>query len=166
MSTNEPRLSRPQTPPGYGIAETITSAPEISWERARERLEGARNYWICSVGTGRPHAMPVWGLWLEDAFYFSTARDSRKGRNLAANPAVSVHLESGDDVVILEGEIEVLADAEALARFVDAYDVKYQVRPDADDPANAVYVLRPRVAFTWLERNYPDSAARWQFERA
>ena len=34
----------------------------------------------------------------------------RKGRNLAENPNVAVHLESGDDVVILEGVAEVVTD--------------------------------------------------------
>lgn len=161
----EPRLSRPDVPPAYGTAKTVDATADLSWDRARERLEGARNYWVCSAGSGRPHTMPVWGLWLEDAFYFSTARASRKGRNLAANPAVSVHLESGDDVVILEGMAEVVEDPATLQRFVDAYDAKYQFRPDTSDAANAVYVLRPRVAFTWLEQNFPESAARWQFER-
>ena len=65
----------------------------------------SRSYWICTARPdGRPHSIPVWGMWVDGALYFGTARDARKAKNIAHNPAVSVHLESGDDVVILEGK--------------------------------------------------------------
>jgi pyridoxine/pyridoxamine 5'-phosphate oxidase len=164
MPAPEPILSRPRVPAAYGIPAQIDAGPEISWARAGERLAGARNYWVVtSSPEGRPHAMPVWGLWLDGALYFSTARASRKGRNLAANPEIVVHLESGDDVVTLEGTVEEVDDSETLQRFVEAYDVKYQIRPDTNDAADGVYRLRPRTAFTWLERDFPQTAARWQF---
>lgn len=158
----EPTLSRPHVPAGYGISPGIGAS--LSWQQARERLAAARNYWVASTRPdGRPHVMPVWGLWLGDALYFSTARGSRKGRNLAANPKVAVHLESGDDVVVLEGAVEEVRDPALLQRFTDAYDAKYQIRPDTADAANITYALRPRAAFTWQERDFPESAARWQF---
>jgi hypothetical protein len=164
MPQQDPRLSRPQVPAGYGIPAQIDAGDEISWERAQEQLAAARNYWVVtSSPEGRPHAMPVWGIWLDGALLFSTARASRKGRNLAANPAIVVHLESGDDVVTLEGRVEAVDDPELLRRFVDAYDAKYQIRPDTGDAADGIYLLKPRTAFTWLERDFPQTAARWQF---
>src|SRR5437660_10815397 len=91
----------PQVPALYGIKPRKEYLP---WSHARERLTGSRNYWICTVRPdGRPHSIPVWGFWLDDALYFGTSKTTRKARNLAHNPAVSVHLESGDDVIILEG---------------------------------------------------------------
>jgi len=105
--------------------------------------------------------MPVWGLWLDGAFVFATDAASRKGRNLAVNPNASVHLESGDDVVILEGVMETLSGTSSLKRFVDAYDAKYKVRPDVSDAP--VYRLRPTAAFAWREKDYPTSATRWAF---
>jgi len=61
----------------------------------RGRPARSRNYWICtSRPDGRPHSMPVWGFWTDGALYFGTERSSRKGKNLAHNYAVSVHLES------------------------------------------------------------------------
>jgi hypothetical protein len=159
-----PRLSRPRVPDAYGIPAEFEAGSEISWACACERLAGARNYWIVTSSSDcRPHAMPVWGLWLDDALFFSTARTSRKGRNLAANPEIVAHLESGDDVISLEGTVQEVVDPELLARFVDAYDAKYQVRPDSGDAANGVYMLRPRLAFTWLEQDFLQTAARWQF---
>ena len=73
------------------------------WSRAEEVLASARNYWIGTSGPdGRPHAAPVWAVWLNGLLYFSTGRESRKGRNIAANPAVAVHIEGkAGEVVIL-----------------------------------------------------------------
>src|SRR6185437_13395833 len=63
----------------------------LPWKWATERLERSHNYWICSTRPdGRPHAVPVWGVWVENAFYFSTDPKSRKAKNLKANPAISV----------------------------------------------------------------------------
>src|SRR5450759_3177805 len=44
---------------------------------------------------------------------------------LTANPAAVVHLESGDDVVIVEGRGQPMRDADMLARCCDAYEAKY-----------------------------------------
>jgi PPOX class probable F420-dependent enzyme len=163
-AASEPALSRPRVPAGYGIPTQIDPSDEISWARTQQQLVAARNYWLATVSpAGRPHAMPVWGLWLDRSLLFSTDRDSRKGRNLAANPQIVVHLESGDDVVTLEGTVEEVNDRALLDRFVDAYDAKYQIRPDTSDTSSGIYRLRPRVVLTWLERDYPNTAARWQF---
>ncbi len=160
---NQPRLARPHMS-GYGLPAEPPESDQASWARAQEQLAAARNYWISTCSpAGRPHAMPVWGIWLDGALIFSTGRTSRKGRDLAANPQVAAHLESGDDVVILEGAVVELTDATTLARFVDAYDAKYAIRPDTADAENVTYALRPRVAFTWLERSFIESAARWSF---
>jgi general stress protein 26 len=63
---------------------------------------------------GRPHATPVSGVWIEGGFYFGTGTGSRKARNLAKNQHLVVHLESGDEVVILEGVAEEVADPASL----------------------------------------------------
>jgi hypothetical protein len=94
------RVGLPNVPPMYGLKPRQEYLP---FSHAEERLTRSRNYWICtSRPDGRPHSIPIWGFWLDGAFYFGTARSSRKSRNLAHNAAVSIHLESGDDVVILE----------------------------------------------------------------
>ena len=74
-----------------------------------ERMAEAQNYWVCTVSPdGQPHSTPVWGLWLDDRLYFGGGPQTRRNRNLAENPAVCVHLESGSDVVILHGDAQVL----------------------------------------------------------
>lgn len=113
---------------------------------------------------GRPsHVVPVWGLWIEDAGWFGTSRQSQKARNLTARPTVVVHLESGDETVIVEGYTEEVADHDARVRFENEYEQKYDFRPDLDNDSPG-YVVRPRIAQTWLESDYPRTATRWLFD--
>jgi pyridoxine/pyridoxamine 5'-phosphate oxidase len=136
----------------------------LPWSFVAERMASSRNYWIATTRTdGRPHVAPVWGLWLDGVFYFSTDPKSVKGRNLAAKPDVVVHLESGDEAVILEGIAEPVADLIELTRFADAYEPKYQFRPDPTTPDQGVYRLKVVTAFAWAEKEFLTSATRWSF---
>jgi general stress protein 26 len=108
--------------------------------------------------------MPVWGIWAEGAFYFSTGGDSVKGRNLAANPAICVHLESGDDTVILEGVVERVTDTALLQRLDEVYYSKYEFHLwESNSDSSPIYRLVPSVAFAWSEKNFTTDATRWQF---
>jgi hypothetical protein len=160
VSGREPTAARPRFP-GYGIAEE--AAGLLSWSWATERLAAGRNYWVSTTSPdGRPHAMPVWGLWWDDAVVFSTSPSSRKGRNLAHDPRAVVHLESGDETVILEGEVEAATLEQGIA---DAYEAKYAWRPQpSGSPDEGWYRLRPSVAYAWREQDYPKSATRFAFD--
>src|SRR2546423_5507876 len=93
----------------------------LPWTWATDRLTRARNYWIATTRPeGLPHSRPVWGVWLDDIFYFSTG--SLAAHNLAANPAITVHLESGSEVVIIEGEAGVVSDAEVVSQYNQKYN--------------------------------------------
>jgi hypothetical protein len=164
MSATNPRVVRPRMPKTYGLPETAPDTDAHPWSEWEAALERSKSYWISTVrADGRPHAMPVWGIWIDGALMFSTGRRSLKGRNLARSPEVIAHLESGDDVVVLEGAVEEGRDAELLGRYVEAYEAKYKFRPDPSAPDDVTYVLRPRVALTWLERDFVESATRWEF---
>ena len=154
-----PVARRPNFPSGYGIPTTEEGT--LPWTWAVERLERSRNYWIVTAkADGMPHAAPVWGVWLDNAVVFGTSADSRKGRNLARDPRVVVHLESGNEVVIVEGEAEELPLDDRLA---DAYGAKYQYRPTPGNPEGLWLRVRPRVAYSWLESDYPRTATRFSF---
>ena len=160
--TTRPAAGRPITPAGYGISKEAEGM--MDWEVVSGWLATARNYWVATTRpSGRPHTMPVWGLWLDEAFYFSTDAASQKGRHMKANPGVVVHLESGDDVVILEGTVDEVSDTNALKRLADAYEVKYEIRADVAAAAARVYRLRPKVCLAWREKDFPTSATRWTF---
>ena len=159
----EPRRRRPPFK-DYGVSESAEGM--LDWDWAAERLEQSRNYWISTTRPdGRPHAMPVWGIWLEDAFFFSTGRDSAKSRNLAANPAIVVHLESGDETVILEGRAEQVLDAELGRRVSEVYWPKYDFTPDTSGEADRWLVVRPKLAYAWNERDYPNRATQFDFDQ-
>ncbi len=151
---------RPQMPSGYGMRNDGGYLP---WSWAEERLANSRNYWIATTRPdGRPHVMPVWGVWLEGSVIFGTDRGSRKGRNLAANPAVAVHLESGDEAVIIEGVAEELADAGMLQVADAAYMAKYNQSLLGAPGDVVIYQVRPAVAFAWQESDF-FRATRWRF---
>src|SRR5262249_57282821 len=120
------------------------------WAHVDARMRGARNYWVGTSGPdGRPHAMPVWGVWMDDRLHFATDRHSKKARNLAANPACVVHLARGDDVVILEGIAEEVADRQRLAAIDDRYVAKDGVGVAGDPRAGAGGAGRPRGGRGW-----------------
>jgi hypothetical protein len=146
-------------PGAYGI--TAVPGQRLPWERVEGWLVASRNYWICTTRPdGRPHAKPVWGVWVDDRVLWSTHERSVTARNLATNPAVCVHVESGDEAAICEGEFAFEEDPGVRARFVDAYEEKYHHRLDGDETA---YALRPRTCLSWLEADFPATATRWVF---
>ncbi len=148
-------------PADYGLKAPTGPDSFISWQTVTGQLAAARSYWIATTRPdGRPHVRPVWGLWLDETFCFSTGPTSIKARNLAANPHLTVHLESGDDVVILEGRLGETSDPDFLARFNQAYQEKYAVNVGV---TSALYLVPDRV-LAWQENNFIDSATRWRYK--
>lgn len=161
-----PKASRPYMP-GYGIADARSGSGLVSWSVAVERLSNARNYWLATTRPdGRPHAMPVWGVLLEDRFCFSTGQQSRKARNLLANPRCVVCAEPGNRTIIVEGVAELVTDPSLLKRFGIAYQAKYDW--DMEGFAEPIYVVEPVVAFAFTsdDDEFTRSATRWQFSEA
>ncbi len=158
--------SRPAFTPAYGISPTATGL--LPWSHVTQRLAAARNYWIATTRPdGRPHVAPVWGAWLDDALYFGTERASVKARNLATNPALALHLESGDDVVILECVAAILPDPLAIPGLDAAFRAKYgmgaaDAGTDAPGAEPLWYAASPHIAFAWLESDFVTTATRWR----
>jgi hypothetical protein len=75
----------------------------------RQKLDIEKNIWIATVRPdGRPHLVPVWFAWYAGKLYLCIERSSVKGRNLAANPQLSLALEDGSQPLIIEGRAEAL----------------------------------------------------------
>jgi len=82
--------------------------------------------------------------------------------DLAADPRVVVHLESGDDVVIIEGVVEdLVTDADVATRIGEKWTTKYgQLLPE---PATGgICRLRPYTARAWSNPTFGD-ATHWRF---
>ena len=153
----------------YGVSESEEGL--LSWEWVSRRMSASPNYWISTTRPdGRPHAAPVWGVWVDEKLYFGTAPSSRKARNLAQNPNVTVHLESGDEVVILEGVAENLTapGPSFSTKIIEAYAAKYEDPETGAEfrlgTTEGLKEVRPGVVFAWMERNFPRTATRWVFE--
>jgi general stress protein 26 len=115
--------------PRYGNAAAAAPA----WEDVERVLTDAQLYWIITVRTdGRPHAVPLVGVWRDGAFAFCTGAEEQKQRNLDANPRVAVTTGStgatgwsrGKDVVV-EGTAGRVTDAAALVELAGAWAAKY-----------------------------------------
>ena len=143
MVERQPRAGRPTMPEGYGVPDTEEGVLDWSW--AEERLEQALNYWFATTRPdGRPHAMPAWAVWLDGTVYFEGSPLTRRARNIAENPAVVVHLESGDDVVILEGEAHEVGKPERAARRAAFSGVHREVRRHEVRVPSAARAVGPR----------------------
>ena len=165
---NVPQPSRPELPGGFCVVGPPSSVARLPWSKATERLAQARNYWLGSTRPGgRPHTMPVWGVWFDNALYFITDRETRKSRNLLANPNVTIHLDSDESIVIIEGLAGEVHDPDLRTRMADMYTLKYGYRPDTNsgEDGEMFFVVRPRVAFTWLQSAHGKSITRWFFSQ-
>lgn len=152
----EPRASRPQMD-DYGVP--AGSEEMLPWSWARERLSKSHNYWFTTVRSdGAPHTMPIWGVWVDNAWYFSTSAKSRKAQNLSTDPHCVVCNEDAAEAVILEGIAHKLLDSEIPRQVSVAYQAKY-----GWELKGSVFEVRPRVVFAMPEEQFPTGVTRWKF---
>ena len=158
MESNSQR-DRPHMPEGYGVGDPQYGFEPVEWTWVVEQMSEARSYWIATNrADGPPHVVPVWGLWLNDQFHFLSDPDSLKDRNIRRDPRTVVHLESGDHVVILEGQ---MLFHRATAEIVSAYESKYGISFGGE--LEEVYTLEMSKVIAWTESDFPKTATRWQF---
>ena len=161
---DDPRASRPE--PSLYFLDAEAGSGLLPWSHVTERLAVAKNYWVATVGPGaQPHCMPVWAVWWDPELVFSSSPKSRRARNLLANPRAVVHLESGDQVVVVEGDVREVAVRDELARFVETYNAKYAWDFTMEEILrHAVFAVRPTKAFAWLDsqgEGFSGTATRW-----
>jgi len=142
--------------PGYGLPAADKGKGLLPRDWAVERLTESHNYWVATTRPdGRPHVMPVWGIWVESVFYFSTGRESRKSKNLVANPYCVTCTEKAEEAAVLEGRAEEVTSAAMLKGLGGPYHKKY--KPWKLDPSlGPVYAVRPQVVFGLGREKGPD----------
>ncbi len=165
---SEPLATRPHMP-GYGV-DTPGWTP-LPWSWAAERLAGGRNYWVVTASAaGRPHALPVWGVWddAEHRFAFSAAPTSRKAANIADNPQVVVAVDDTVECISIEGRAALVI-GERQEEWILRYLAKYQpLAPELSADfirENSLFEVAPDRAFGIIERadEFADRATRWTF---
>jgi hypothetical protein len=159
---------RPQVPDGYGVKE---DGPFLDWANVEDWLVEATEYWLATTRPdGRPHVVPRWGVWLDELFWYDGSPMTRHARNIAANPACALHLESGTTVTIIEGTssfaepiLGELGDRLA-AEYARKYErLGYAPAPDAwsGDDAGGMCVLTPAKGIAWSQ--FPTDMTRYVF---
>jgi PPOX class probable F420-dependent enzyme len=98
-------------------------------QRAARRLDEEIIGWLTTVSPeGQPQPIPVWFLWNGDRSMLLYSRpDKRKLANIAANPKVSLSLDSDGieaDIVVVWGELHVSSDppADRVSGYVQKYE--------------------------------------------
>jgi hypothetical protein len=168
MSDQPASTTRATFPLDYG-ARGGEGDDLLAWEHIEQRLRDSPNYWVTTVTTGgRPYARPIDGVWVGGALCFGGSPETGWVRNLQANPAISVHLPSGDDVVILDGTVELVTDPNdpLAAASAEASKAKYPQYFPGDElpPPRPFWCLHPKVAYAWTLAGFPNRATRWTFD--
>ena len=148
------KITRPKFPKGY-VDNPISDVP---WEHVEQRMTGSINYWLCSVyPDGRPHVVPRWGVYIDGRLYYVGSPETRHARNIDKNPNVTLHLESGNDVVIMEGTSLPASKPtpDFAQRLSAAYKMKYESDGYAPEPTQwdegGLYVFTPRQCLAWTK---------------
>ena len=153
--------------PGYGVLPADAGSGLMPWAEAERRLTVSHDYWCATVRPdGAPHVMPVWGVWLGERLWFSSGLQSRKARNLTADPRCTLTTDDAVDPVVVEGVAEQVTDRDAIEPFRLAVNAKYDADLTADflDPAvNGSYAVRPMRAFALNHDDFTGSPTRWRF---
>jgi nitroimidazol reductase NimA-like FMN-containing flavoprotein (pyridoxamine 5'-phosphate oxidase superfamily) len=159
-SARGPKASRPHMP-GYGMPTGKKGL--LPWTWAEERLRKSHNYYLMTVRPdATPHAMPVWGIWIDNRFYFSTGAKSRKAQNLAANPSCVVCTEKSAEAVVVEGVASAIEATSRIAELSRVYAKKYKGFT-LDPKMGPIFEVRPKVAFGLREKTF-KAMTRWTFQ--
>jgi hypothetical protein len=160
----EPQASRPYMP-GYGILGADEGSGLLPWSWAEQRLKSSHDYWLATVWPdGRPHAMPVWGVWEKGSVWFSSSGASRKTRNLAANPRATITTDNARQPVVVDGIVERVVADDVIAAFARWVNAKYGTDYSVDFFAgNCCFRLRPTSAFGLTDGDFAGSPTRWVF---
>lgn len=159
----EPKADRPHVP-GYGIPKSMKGT--LPWSWAQERLGRAMVYWLATTGSNQaPHLIPIWGAWVDDRWYVEGG-PTRWQRNLRQNPKMAIHVEFGEEVVIVEGDAgEIVAPNSSVATAILGGYAKYKTIGYEAEEANwsqgGLWELRPVKAFAWS--SFPKDMTRFLF---
>jgi hypothetical protein len=172
IAMQSPKILRPKFPPGYAD----NPASILTWDWVSEQLTESLHYWLCSVRPpssdaqgGRPHVVPRWGVFIGDKFYYDGSPETIHARNIETNPNVSLHLESGEQAIILDGTAEPAGrpSPEMGMKLSKAYRRKYREmgyspKPDSWDHGG-LFVFTPRQCIAWS--NFTKDPTKFVFEQ-
>lgn len=164
-----PFRDRPQMPGGYGVPDTREGL--LDWSCVEARLVASPQYWMATTRPdGRPHVVPRWGVWVDGRLWYDGAPTTVHSRNLAGNPACTLHLEDGWKAVVVDGTSQpatppgIGLGTRLAAAFAAKYaDRGYEPQPDAweGEAAGGLRVFLPAKAVAWFD--FPTDVTRFRF---
>jgi PPOX class probable F420-dependent enzyme len=95
---------------------------------------------------GSPHSVPLWIGTHEDHVVVLTGPDSRKARNLRADPRLAISLTAPDNpyaTVLIRGRVVEWLTGDAALPVVDALSTKYTGGPYPRDQVRVVALIEP-----------------------
>jgi hypothetical protein len=135
--------------------------------------------WLATINRdGSPHVTGVGALWFDDAFWFETGEQTRKGRNLARDSRCTLSIATHEFDLVVEGLAEKVIDPTMVATMAEqwrthgwparvddsgvALTADYSA-PSAGPPPWTIFRLAARQA-TCILTVEPGGATRWRFE--
>jgi hypothetical protein len=155
----EPIAERIDLPAAYGkVTKTLP------WTAVQEELTTARVYWLATVRpNGRPHVVPLDGVWVDDRWYYGGAPETLHRRNVDAHPDVAMHIGDGMSAFIVEGAVEITTRSSAEAKKLAAIaNKKYGYGVEASR-YEQVPTLVPRLVLAWTDGL--ANATRFRFSK-
>jgi len=162
---DSPKITRPKFPKGYAD----NPASYVMWDWVAEQLNESENYWLASVRPdGRPHVVPRWGAFIDNKLFYDGSPETIHSRNIMKNSQVTLHLENGYKVVIMEG-VSQTADKPSLefAKLLsETISKKYASQGYTPEPtqwdAGGLYVFTPRQCLAWT--SFYENPTKFIFE--
>jgi hypothetical protein len=164
--------------------------PLLDWDSIADRLaQGVtqapgtggpdrHTCWLATINQdGGPHVTGVGALWVDDAFWFETGEQTRKGKNLARDPRCTLSVATHEFDLVVEGIAEQIKDATTVALMAERWsDQGWPARvddtgvaltadfsaPSAGPPPWVIFRMVPDRA-TALQTVEPGGATQWRF---
>ena len=189
-----PMNSRPSSrrPPveARNLAD-LYALPLLDWNNIADRLTlgvtqapgtggpDRHTCWLATINQdGSPHLTGVGALWVDDAFWFETGEQTRKGRNLARDPRCTLSVATDEFDLVVEGTAEQIKDPATVVQMAERWSAQgWPARvddtsvaltadfsaPSAGPPPWVIYRLVPDRT-TAIETIEPGGATQWRFD--
>ncbi len=142
---------------------TPSEASPLDWTWVEGELVRSGVYWVVASGGAHPHPRPVWGVWGDQRLHLSIGSPVI-ARQLEQVGTVTVHLESGVDVVIVEGTA---AGSTSAPHLYEAYNDKYDWNYTTEEYGPLTTIAPTTVlawrAAGWAGREGFRETGRWRF---
>jgi hypothetical protein len=171
---------------------TIYELPLIEWSSIESRLDSGitqapgsggpdrHSCWLATVNhDGSPHVTGFGAVWFNDAFWFVTGAQTRKGRNLTRDARCTLSVALREFDLTLDGTAEIIDEPTTVATLAGRWSLQgwpVQVdesgialtaeysAPSAGKPPWRIYRIQPLEA-TAVATGGVGGATRWRFSQ-